>query len=259
MHFRVAFCFLACSVLASGFAAEELRFESGEKQTKLIELFTSEGCSSCPAAEAWLSKLKSDSGLWKDFVPVAFHVNYWDHLGWRDRFASPASTKRQRDYAVRSGIDSVYTPEFVVNGSEWRGWSSHPNVATVPPENAGKLSVETLENNILTIMFHPSGAHSFEWDAHIALLGCGISSRIGAGENSGRQLQHDFVVLEQKSQPMTTTGEATRADITIDLSGKEVVPQKAIAVWITRHNQLQTLQATGGWLSLGKIALPKQN
>lgn len=248
-----------CSAPIAISTADEFRFQSGEKQTKLIELFTSQGCSSCPAAEAWLSKLKSDPGLWKDFVPLAFHVDYWNHLGWRDRFASPASTKRQRDYAMRSGIDSVYTPEFVVNGSEWRGWSSYPNVATVAAENAGKLSVETLDNNIFTITFHPSRAHSFESDAHIALLGCGISSRIGAGENSGRQLQHDFVVLEQKSQPMTTTGEATRADIAIDLNGKQVVPQKAIAVWITRHDQLEPVQATGGCLPTGKIALPKQN
>ena len=68
--------------------AGDKTFESGPQRTHLLELFTSEGCSSCPPAEAWLSKLKADPRLWKDFVPLAFHVDYWDHLGWRDPFAA---------------------------------------------------------------------------------------------------------------------------------------------------------------------------
>jgi hypothetical protein len=75
----VAFCFTA---------AGESVFESAPNKVHLLELFTSEGCSSCPPAEEWLTKLKQNPGLWRDFVPVAFHVDYWDHLGWRDRFAA---------------------------------------------------------------------------------------------------------------------------------------------------------------------------
>src|SRR6476659_1367183 len=110
--------------LAAGyiFASEPKTFESGDTQSSLIELFTSEGCSSCPPAEKWLSALKSSSDLWKKAVPVAFHVDYWDHLGWRDRFAKPEFTSRQQRYAAAWGGDSVYTPGFVVNGKEWRGW-----------------------------------------------------------------------------------------------------------------------------------------
>ncbi|MDQ3115241.1 MAG: DUF1223 domain-containing protein [Verrucomicrobiota bacterium] len=70
-------------------------------RTHLLELFTSEGCSSCPPAEAWLSKLKDDPGLWRDFVPLAFHVDYWDRLGWRDPFASKVWTSRQYEYSAR--------------------------------------------------------------------------------------------------------------------------------------------------------------
>ena len=110
--------------LAAGyiFASEPKTFESGDTQSSLIELFTSEGCSSCPPAEKWLSALKSSSDLWKKAVPVAFHVDYWDHLGWRDRFAKPEFTSRQHRYAAAWGGDSVYTPSFVVNGKEWRDW-----------------------------------------------------------------------------------------------------------------------------------------
>src|SRR5881409_4325855 len=100
--------------LAAGyiFASEPKTFESGDTQSSLIELFTSEGCSSCPPAEKWLSALKSSSDLWKKAVPVAFHIDYWDHPGWRDRFAKPEFTSRQRRYAAAWGGDSVYTPGF---------------------------------------------------------------------------------------------------------------------------------------------------
>src|SRR5215471_15461328 len=110
--------------LAAGytFASEPKTFESSDAQSSLIELFTSEGCSSCPPAEKWLSGLKSNQELWKKIVPVAFHVDYWDHLGWRDRFAKPQFTSRQQHYASTWGSDSVYTPAFVVNGKEWRDW-----------------------------------------------------------------------------------------------------------------------------------------
>src|SRR5258707_11357310 len=76
-------------------------FESGRTKTHLIELFTSEGCSSCPPAEAWVSKLKDEPRLWRDFVPLAFHVDYWDRLGWRDPFAAKQWTARQYDYSSR--------------------------------------------------------------------------------------------------------------------------------------------------------------
>ena len=101
--------------------AAEARFASGPQQTALIELYTSEGCSSCPPAETWMSRLKESPGLWKQFVPIAFHVDYWDRLGWRDRFSSQRWTERQRRYASLWQSESVYTPAVVVNGREQRG------------------------------------------------------------------------------------------------------------------------------------------
>src|SRR5690242_10629700 len=96
-------------------SAAETKFESGPQQTALIELFTSEGCSSCPPAEAWMSSLKDNPGLWKNFVPLAFHVDYWDRLGWRDRFASRQWTERELHYASLWKSESVYTPCLVQN------------------------------------------------------------------------------------------------------------------------------------------------
>ena len=76
-------------------------FESNNEQVSLIELYTSEGCSSCPPAERWLSKLADDESLWSHFVPLAFHVDYWDYIGWKDPYASKEYSQRQRRYALQ--------------------------------------------------------------------------------------------------------------------------------------------------------------
>src|SRR5205823_9928722 len=100
--------------------ADNVVFESGPKKIQLLELFTSEGCSSCPPAEASLGRLVNDPRLWHEFVPVAFPVDYWDRLGRKHPLASVEWTKRQRLYAANWNAETVYTPAFVLNGREWR-------------------------------------------------------------------------------------------------------------------------------------------
>ncbi|HSH39027.1 MAG TPA: DUF1223 domain-containing protein, partial [Chthoniobacterales bacterium] len=102
---RNLFVLLATVAFNAAATAAEVKFQSGPVRTHLLELFTSEGCSSCPPAERWVSELRANPRLWKDFVPVAFHVDYWDRLGWPDRFAKKAFTGRQQAYAAawRSG------------------------------------------------------------------------------------------------------------------------------------------------------------
>src|SRR5882724_13240893 len=112
-------CSMAMFACVAASAAPVI-FQSSGRQTAVLELFTSEGCSSCPPAEAWLSKLKGAPGLWHDFVPVAFHVDYWDHLGWKDPFASKEWTARQYHYSAIWKSSSVYTPAFVLDGREWQ-------------------------------------------------------------------------------------------------------------------------------------------
>jgi hypothetical protein len=225
--------------------ASEIRFESGPQRTALIELYTSEGCSSCPPAEAWLSRLKNDPGLWKQFVPVAFHVDYWNHLGWRDQFSSKEWTERQSRYAARWHNDSVYTPGFVLNGREWRDWSGK----LVPPDekNVGVVRATSSDNINWSIEFQSTNKDAVDWDAHLVLLGCGIASKISAGENSGRNLLHDFVVLTHESSSMRSDGGHSSSHLTLK-SPAEKASRRAIAMWITRHGQLEPVQATGGWL-----------
>ena len=175
--------------------AAEARFASGPQKTALIELYTSEGCSSCPPAEAWLSRLKDNPGLWKQFVPIAFHVDYWDRLGWRDRFSSTRWTERQRRYASLWESESVYTPAVVVNGREQRGL---PGASLSQPNEkpAGILDVTTSDGKNFSVEFRPEKGSGSDWEVHLALLASGISSDVRAGENSGLNLQHDFVVLD---------------------------------------------------------------
>ena len=111
-------------------SAAECVTRSGPATAALVELYTSEGCSSCPPADRWLSQLKpaAEKGT---VVPVAFHVTYWDYIGWRDAFADERHTARQRARAGASGARYVYTPQVVLGGRDFRGWSSGSAVASV--------------------------------------------------------------------------------------------------------------------------------
>src|SRR5438477_10055741 len=171
--------------------ADNVVFESGAKKVQLLELFTSEGCSSCPPAEASLGRLVSDPRLWHEFLPVAFHVDYWDRLGWKDPFASAEWTTRQRLYAANWNADSVYTPAFVLNGREWRD----ANVPRLSEEAPGALKATVRGDNTVVIDFEPARREARDFEVYLVRLGFGISMNVRAGENSGRNLHHDFVVL----------------------------------------------------------------
>jgi hypothetical protein len=244
---KILFLALPLLCLTMDLCAADTQFQSSRSQTTLIELYTSEGCSSCPPAEAWLSGLKNDPGLWKQFVPVAFHVDYWDRLGWRDRFSSGEWTARQSRYAALWGNESVYTPAVVINGREERGWSS--NDLHQPNEKAaGVLTATSADGKNFSVEFHPENGGGAGWDAHVALLGADISTNVSAGENSGRNLQHDFVVLDLQQAAMKSGRAALRIHLPSNAAA-EPRSRKALAVWVTRRGELAPVQATGGWLS----------
>lgn len=138
--------------------AADFTFSSGVRRVSLVELYTSEGCSSCPRADAWLGALKDKPGLWKRFVPVAFDVDYWDGLGWPDRFAKPVWTERQRNYARHWRSRSVYTPGFAVDGKEWRGFFRGETLPDQPDELPGNLTLHSPDGRTWHINFFPHGA-----------------------------------------------------------------------------------------------------
>jgi len=209
--------------------------QSGTSRVALIELYTSEGCSSCPSADRWLSGLRESPDLWRDFVPVAFHVDYWNRLGWLDPYSSRENTQRQYDYAAVWGTASVYTPCFVRNGVEWRG--ARELSANRPP--AGVLSAH-YDGKILTASFQPvTGNGVFE--IHAAILGGGITTRVTAGENRGETLRHEFVALHLAQGAIDQPLELPQPTV-------NPVSRYALAVWVTTKGNPIPLQAAGGWL-----------
>jgi hypothetical protein len=242
------FFFFVLTVLAVSRApGAEQRFSSGSNRVSLIELYTSEGCSSCPPAERWLGTLRDAPGLWRDFVPVALHVNYWDRLGWTDRFASRQFTQREYAYAEKWSGSSVYTPCFVRDGLEWHAGSRPPAASGA---KAGVLDVSLREGGLASVEFSPIAKSTREkLEVHVALLGSGFSSKVTAGENRGETLRHEFVAVALESHPLPSTdGGVYGAEFTLPRPAITDAPRRAIAVWITRQGELAPLQATGGWL-----------
>jgi hypothetical protein len=223
--------------------AAELKFTSNPERVALIELFSSEGCSSCPPAEHWLGELRTAPGLWRDFVPVAFHVDYWNRLGWTDRFSTREFTQRQYAIAQHWGSGSVYTPCFVRNGAEW-----HPqNVRTAGTEIPGVLSVTVIDKKTCRVAFS-SAAPASMLEVHVALLGGGFVSKVTGGENRGETLPQEFVALALADHPLIAEGLIHRAEFSLPRPLITEAARHAIAVWVTRRSEPIPLQATGGWL-----------
>jgi hypothetical protein len=209
----------------------------------LIELYTSEGCSSCPPGEAWLSRLAEADGLWRRFVPVAFHVDYWDRLGWRDPLGAPAHGDRQRRYATEWRSENIYTPGFVLQGREWR--ARRRDLGEIEDSNGGgTLRVTGALPGSLNVEF--SAETTGPWIAQVAILGGGINVDVPRGENSGRRLRHDFAVLAWRESPIGADG---RARIEFPALPEDHGAQRlALAVWIERPGSPTPVQSAGGWL-----------
>lgn len=223
-------------------ASSEQLFNSGNMQTTLVELFTSQGCSSCPPAERWLGDLKDDPRLWKEIVPVAFHVDYWDYIGWQDIYANPEYSARQRRYRSENGIRSVYTPGFVVNGQEWRGWFKKRSLP-LAKTTSGQLQV-TLNDKQLKATYTAAKQIDQVLNLSVALLGVGLQVDVERGENSGRRLSQDFTVLQY------ITLASSDGNWTATLPDTRVYgdARPAIAIWVSGRGSQKPLQAVGGWL-----------
>ncbi|MBK6007782.1 DUF1223 domain-containing protein [Ramlibacter ginsenosidimutans] len=174
-------------------AAQSLacRAQSPATRTPVVELYTSEGCSSCPPVDRWLSGLKQAAAAGQ-VVAEGFHVSYWDSLGWIDRFASPANNARQRQLAVRSGSAQVYTPQLVRDGREAHDFDA-PFAGS--REAAGAVIRMQWQDGQALAQVTPATAGT-RWDAYWTVTEHAHASKVRAGENAGEFLQHDFVVRQ---------------------------------------------------------------
>ena len=166
----------------------------------VVELFTSQGCSSCPPADRLLREL-GERGAGK-LVPLEYHVDFWNHVGWTDPFSSADWTKRQEAYARRLGLRSVYTPQAVVDGgaelvgSDAAALQAAIAAAAAKPAASIALRLEPRESKVLVeaSVDLPEPLRGRKWDLMVALYETGLSTAVGRGENGGRTLQNDYVV-----------------------------------------------------------------
>ena len=182
---------LAASAGANALAAG-CEAVSRPQLTPVIELYTSEGCSSYPPADHWLSGLKPAAAEGR-VVPMAFHVGYWDQLGWADRFALAAGTTRQREIAAANKLGSIYTPQLVRNGQDWRDYDS---ALLLRPEPArARIRLMQSQPDLVEATVDPAEPAQ-AWTAYWTVTEDGHSSKVKAGENAGEFLKHDFVVRQ---------------------------------------------------------------
>lgn len=172
---------------AAASAADPCVAHAPADRVHLVELYTSEGCSSCPPAERWLSTLLGNPG----YAPLEFHVDYWDTDTWHDPYAEARHAVRQREAARRSGHGIVYTPQIFVDGRLWKDWPKAP--PPEPPQQAGTpLSFTVTHGDGIQVAVRTAANEGRA--VAVALTEDGLSNVVDGGENRGSRLQHDHVV-----------------------------------------------------------------
>jgi len=181
---------------------KETKIDNQSKNFVLVELFTSEGCSSCPPADKNLAFIEKEQPYMQaEVVTLAFHVDYWDYIGWQDVFASPLFTKRQEIYSQKLKLDSTYTPQMIVDGKTQFVGSDAGKAANaiVLAAKDEKANVEILpENNKFKIRISDIPKHE-NATVYLAISENNLASSVKNGENSGRKLEHSSVVRELKA------------------------------------------------------------
>ncbi|HMV54292.1 MAG TPA: DUF1223 domain-containing protein [Rhodocyclaceae bacterium] len=232
-------------------AAPTCRAMSGTHKVPVVELYTSEGCSSCPPADRWLSGLKrAAQNGW--VVPLAFHVDDWDYIGWKDRFAKAEFSRRQRDAVARQGSRTVYTPQVMIDGRDERGWASGLRFdrarADSPGPAAARVAIERSAGGDGAWRVRVSGSIDDPSVArgayvHIALFENGLESVVQAGENRGAKLDHDFVVRAWLGPfPVDRSGGIDHvADASIDASWRRAALGTAAIVYSAKGDVLQAV------------------
>jgi hypothetical protein len=184
--------------------AQKCMARSGERTTALVELYTSEGCSSCPPADRWLSSLGKTYRS-EQVVPLALHVDYWDYIGWKDPYAKREFSQRQRRLSQLQRLALVYTPQVLLQGSDFRSWGGAEFERALARINAqparARLELEILATTPDALQLRaqatiPDPAQRPDAALYVAAYENRLESRVSAGENRGRLLTHDHVALE---------------------------------------------------------------
>ena len=223
---------------------------SGPGTAALVELYTSEGCSSCPPADRWLSSVRGPGLAADRLVLLGLHVDYWDYIGWKDPFARASFSARQREIAAIARSRVVYTPQVVLAGKDYRGWSSQARFTeAVAAVNATPARAR------ITLALKPGGAGKAELRAgaslgaredrgsaalYVALYENGLTNHVKAGENRGATLSHDYVVREWWG-PLAFDGPG---ELAIERSlGAQRLARGGVAAFVQNRRNGDVLQA----------------
>ena len=212
----------------------------------LLELFTSQGCSSCPPADRLLSALGEDEALRGRVIPLAYHVDYWNHIGWRDPFSSAAWSDRQGDYAQALQTGRLYTPQLVVNGrrdfvgsDERQAHAAIAEALSTPPAADVQLSATPVPDDVGRLYLDVAvtlneAVETPSLDVMIAVFENGLSTDVRSGENARRTLKNDHVVRSlERGFSLPTAPDVRHAEqITLDLPTDAHRDRLGIAVFL---------------------------
>ena len=184
-----------------GTANQSKTVKSPSNRVAMLELYTSEGCSSCPPADKFLNNLKAEGISEQQLIPLAFHVTYWDYIGWKDRFAKAGFDARQRDLAHKNKQKTVYTPQFVLIGDDFRRYSRFSeNVNAIVAEQSEVDLVLTVSKHVdefhIQLASTISDAKVKDVGLYLAIVENNLSSDVADGENEGETLLHNYVVRQ---------------------------------------------------------------
>jgi len=201
----LAACALAAP--ATQAAAGDCRAATTAQTNVLVELFTSEGCNSCPPADRWLSGLDLGPAGQSRVVPVAWHVDYWDYIGWKDRFAQAAFSERQHRLSQIRRDRVVYTPQVLVQGRDFRRWAwggleaaaaqitAQPARARIALAITGRTANGVEAEVAAELLDAAARANPADYALVLTATASGLTTRVRAGENAGRTLAHDHVAF----------------------------------------------------------------
>lgn len=242
-------CMLGASVAMAQSA--QCTFMSPNHRMVVAELFTSEGCSSCPPADRWLSKELKSPVRTQQVLALAFHVDYWDYIGWKDPYASPQYTARQYSHKSAGNTKIIYTPQFLFSGREAREWRNTESFRQL-------LAAKSKESPPLTISLHVRSGSSNElqlsvqtdWAAqagssgraYVVVYEDGLSQKVTSGENRGESLKHDGVVRSFNG-PYKVTPKAPVLVLKAPLEQQWNKGNLGIGVFIENEEGTQVLQA----------------
>lgn len=248
-------CSLAVALYSANVTAApagSCSLQSAAHRVTLIELYTSEGCNSCPPADRWLSALPQRGVTADNAVLLAFHVDYWNQLGWPDRFSQARFSDRQRAIAARSRSGVIYTPQIVLDGRDlragtrpedlstvFRSINAQPARATIHADferDAGSLRV-TGDVQVLDVGARP------ESQVWLAIYESGLSSKVTAGENNGKSLSHDFVVRELAGPFTVGAGGSGHIDQSLHWASDWNVERTGVAIFVQRRDNGEIVQA----------------